>query len=279
MEIIYADQGLSQKHKNQLVIDRDPHADPKFGFPSTYRVHRDIAKILEETYICFNFFRYLEDVYQELGRPLEVLEGGCGYGVALRDLKSGVTGLGELSRMPYKELRWTEQGSWYFERYTGDSFPGLGTKIRTTGMSLCREHAEVAAGVREQNRIDEFIIGAIGQYPFNRRYDYIVDSYGAAFYFPEEAIPVYGKILTPDGIVFMKLDVYSEEERRKLTALIENNNLEVVANRGSGSYTDFICKGTGLPLLCRTQHSEIIAVINRIKYTSPYYYFKDPRPY
>ena len=105
---------------------------------------------------------------------MQVLEGGCGVGYALKQLKTGMA-----------------------------DNEGLGDAIVTTGVTLTEETAVIA---QDRNEVDVVYVGPIDacELPDNT-FDFIYDALGAAFYDYRAALPVYGRVLKPGGLAWVML--------------------------------------------------------------------------
>ena len=146
------------------------------------------------------------------------MEGGCGQGRALEQLKRG----GKLdSKTEYR---------------------GLGHNIRTTGVTLYEGHLKALRQIPEELRPDEIIVGPIEQHAFDREFDFIYDFCGAAMHFPESVIPIYQKILRNDRIAFMRL-MAGAKPKGRIEQIIEQSGFEIINQGGSRFATmDFIVR-------------------------------------
>src|ERR1700722_13336065 len=132
MNITKVEGIVSERYSSLCRYDLYPYAT------ATYRIDRGLAFGAHgeppERDIDFNPFEYLHSLIgQTESAQIEVLEGGCGEGRALRQLK---------------------QGAW--RNYpVRRAYEGLGDNIRTTGVTLSLEHALVA----ERYGIDEVFVG------------------------------------------------------------------------------------------------------------------------
>lgn len=157
------------------------------------------------TNIDFDIFAHLRRENERLGRRLEVLEGGCGYGIVLIDLKRGF----KPNDSKYITVPKNTLGTLW-----RNGIEGLGNKIRTTGVTLNLSHVEFNLGMSEKEwQIDELILAPLEDYPFNIKYDFVFDFTGPAFYFTKTAIPVYGRILQRGGFALMRIPFYVEPIR------------------------------------------------------------------
>lgn len=183
MKTIFFDANLGRLHK-ETVTEEDVPQPP---FP----VNTGMVDIIKDTLMEFDFFGYLQRVYGRSGSQLYIIEGGCGVGNALVDLKRGVK-----VDVPENELDYTPpQLRRKLIHVNGRYYDGLEGKIHTTGVTSTRRHVDTASSVEERHQINEMIVGPIEQYTFEREYDFVLDFKGAAFHFPRQVIPVYGKIL------------------------------------------------------------------------------------
>lgn len=193
-----------------LRMDRDPYSTQE------YRTNRVLAV---NNFAGFDFFRHLWELAdREPDRRLEVLEGGCGEGRALAQLKRG----GKIdSKTEYK---------------------GLVQRIRTTGVTLYEGHLGRARQFDDNSRPDEMIVGPIEHYAFDRQFDFIYDFCGAAMRFPETVIPVYGNLLATDRLAFMRLMTGAMPQRQP-EQLFEQSGFEIVKQNGSRFATmDFVVR-------------------------------------
>ena len=211
MKEVVASFTPTAQQMERIVLDQKPYES------IAYRTDRSLAV---DNFINFDFFNHLQDLKSELGRRLEVLEGGCGQGIALRQLKKG----GRISRESDYE------------------YPGLGQDIRTTGVTLSKRHIEAAKKVAEEVRIDEMIVSPLETYDFDRQYDFIYDFCGAAMHFPEDVIPVYGKILMPNRLAFIRLMTGAMPSQLP-KKLFDENGFEILKQNGNKFATmDFLLK-------------------------------------
>lgn len=201
---------LSQQHARYLLADA---CVTELG---QYKASRGMDELVDNK-IGFDFYSYLNNLCaQNPNRKIEVLEGGCGQGWALCTLKRG---------LPYRGTA------------------GLGDKIRTTGVSLSLHHAELARESEESYRPDEMIIGPVEQCTFDRQYDFIFDSVGAAFYFEEKVISVYSRLLKRGSFAFLRLLAGTEKKLEWLRNLFEQNGFEVIKEGGDWrGHMDFLVK-------------------------------------
>jgi SAM-dependent methyltransferase len=178
--------------------------DVKEHKSGNYHIDRGLRAIANEAVLKVNLLRYLDMLFGELRRPVEVLEAGCGNGVTLSDIK----------RI-------------------------LPEKVRVTGITLNETQGEAALS-RPGSRIDEVIVGAVEIHDFGKEFDFLLDFFGPARYLPPETIiPTYGRILAPGGFAFIGgvvVNVPSE--------LFGENKLEVVDSGSSISHHEFLLRST-----------------------------------
>jgi SAM-dependent methyltransferase len=217
---------------SQLLIGYSEHLDWEHYMPH-YRTDRGIkfaswnppvtASIHRDIYVRhfdFNPFAYLRVLAaEEQNRPIEVLEGGCGVGQALVDLKTGV-----------------------FSGYPSVFYPALGSRIRTTGITLNPEHTKKASEVDPKFAVDEMRVGPLGEQQFDVDFDFIYDFLGVAFYYPEEAISTYDRVLTAGGLVYTR---FNAMDRALAEESIERSSLEVAAKGGPGQWDVLLQKAGG----------------------------------
>jgi len=182
-----------------------------------YKVSRSLLDISERSILKVDLIAEMTTLVNTKSRVIEVLDGGCGTGFTLEQIK----------------LR----------------LPG---KVRTTGLTLNEQHLE--ASTRYEYQIDEMIIGPIQEHKFNRQYDFIVDFLGANFYFPMEIIPIYGKILSLGGECFVKFPLQPAELARdqskrcfssdlgSYAKFFNENGLGIIQYADSGLETDFLLR-------------------------------------
>lgn len=165
MKVTFIDETLDELHKKARMEEDVPQ-------PS-YPVDTGMSGIIKGTLLKFDFFDYLLRLYGRLGNQLYIIEGGCGVGNALVDLKRGVeinltseerTLLGYLyisqeemlahfmvaragkvyerpqSSVPAELL-------WHWKVLDGTHRKSLEDKIHTTGVTLTRRHADIASSV------------------------------------------------------------------------------------------------------------------------------------
>lgn len=147
---------------------------------------------------------------------LKILEGGCGYGELLTDLK----GLQD----------------------------DLGVKIHTTGVTMARRH--IPKPRDEEFIIDRMIIGTV-QKAYERGllsggYHLIVDFLGAVYYSrddPTKPLTIYSNILIPGGMMlFRSFELISgiwgeidyQKQRKRIEGLMEEGGLRIVKLTKSG---------------------------------------------
>lgn len=183
-----------------VKLDGDPYSTPE------YRTNRILAV---NNFVGFDFFKHLwELTEQNPDRRIEVLEGGCGEGRALAQLKRG----GKID--------------------SKTEYTGLGQRIRTTGVTLFEGHLDRARQLDDNSRPDEMIVGPIEVHTFDRQFDFIYDYCGAAMRLPESVIPVYGNILAIERLTFVRLLVGAMPEGQA-EKLFDESGLEIVKQNGS----------------------------------------------
>ena len=223
MKVTFIDETLDELHKKARMEEDVPQ-------PS-YPIDIGMNGIIKGTLLKFDFFDYLRRLYNRLGNQLYIIEGGCGVGNALVDLKRGVeVNLTSEERTLLRQLYISQeeisahfmaakagkvyerpQSSvpaellWHWKYVDGTHRKGLEDKLHTTGVTLTKRHADTAFSVEERYRIDEMIVGPIEQHHFEREYDFVLDFKGAAFHFPRQVIPIYGQILKDFRLAFVRL--------------------------------------------------------------------------
>ncbi len=212
---------------------------------SDYKVDRGMQDITADTLLDFNHFEYLHALANaHPDETLGVLEGGCGYGMALADLKKGITFVESddvINFMGACEVALARQVNERLEaayrkklEMIGKRYEGLGNRIRTTGVTLSEGHARKAMEIEEAYRPDEIIVGPIEACGFAGRFDFVYDFNGPAMHFPEVAIPAYGRALKPGRLGLMRLD--TAKQRRAGCDFFEflyRNNLSLCDYFGS----------------------------------------------
>ena len=138
-----------------------------------YPITRGLNDIARGNNLGFDVINHLARAIEERGSPLEVLDGGSGAALALADIKNA-----------------------------------FGNQVRTTAATLNPAHLRLMQQLPEGLRPDEVVIGPIEYHAFTRQYDFILDYLGAAFYFPGEVLPVYGRVLRPRGRAYVRLPLY-----------------------------------------------------------------------
>jgi len=168
----------------------------------------------------FNALYYARDLSNDWENPLNILEGGCGTGLALIELKLGI--------------------------YAIHHYTSLEGKIHTTGVTLTPQHAEITnqRRVNPELQLDEMIVGPIELFPFENQYDMILDYFGAAFHFPREVLPVYGQVLKPTGISSVRLMIGDQYSGKPLSVwgikeLISENGLVISSEKINEKFVDF----------------------------------------
>lgn len=235
MERVIVQVQLDDAHKNYLEADSNQ--------PHTYRVNRGADEFLRRTLIQFNPFEYLQEQFDNSSEPrtLRVLEAGCGYGLLLRDLKKGIRtkNLVELGTLdPYDLVTWKKKRE-------NTPLVGFSGTLETTGATLNPKHADAAETmIDEAYRPDRIIIGPIENHDFaEEQFDLIIDFLGSGFYFPEAVLPVYGKVLDPKGICYIKLLIGTDSRLAATRSLIFDSRLRIIQEGGSVSgHMDFLLK-------------------------------------
>ncbi|MEK6949526.1 MAG: hypothetical protein AABX34_04845 [Nanoarchaeota archaeon] len=222
MKVTFVNGTLDRRHLEAIKDEDVPQP--------LYPIDWGMADIIKDALLEFDFFDYLKRLYDRSGTQLYVIEGGCGIGNALVDLKRGVSIV-----VREDEPSHSHQHRWKLQSLSGRHFQGLEDKIHTTGATLTRRHADTASSVEEPYQIDEMIVGPIEQYPFERKYDFALDFKGAAFHFPQQVIPVYGRILKDGSPAFIRLhtgEQYTGEnlEFGDFSRLFYQSGLEVVGH-------------------------------------------------
>lgn len=133
----------------------------------------EITPSVDTPGLRFNFKHLLGTLSQRFPgvEPLEILEGGCGRGNASGELK-------KLGRE-------------------------LGREVRTTGVTLNPNDQSFCEG----NEIDTLMVGPLEMHhrigSFSHQFHFILDSHGAAYYGPEEIVPLYDRLLLPGGFALL----------------------------------------------------------------------------
>ena len=209
------------------VIRAGPYDDrPEVNLGIGYHEDRTLNQVehsLEISDKPFRFAPHLRQVSQLFPHvgTIEVLEGGCGVGYILRDLKQ----LG----------------------------PIIGRTIMTTGVDIGIRHLKI---VEQDQTVDRYIIGTVSNaYAqdaiHDNQFHFILDFNGALFYdmactdkAGAATIPIYGRVLSPGGTVLIYMhELYPESarlcnvvrsaaERRRISAaflsLLEQNGLKII---------------------------------------------------
>ncbi len=149
---------------------------------------------------------------------ISLLDGGCGEGNMLAEIKSQQEKIGKF--------------------------------IETTGVTMEPEQEEILA----RKNIDTIFIGSVQEYyerlRGQKKFHFIIDSSGAAYHDfgidsngtlteGETIIPLYADILYPKGrafLTFLYLNPYWGESRRKIHNLLERNNLDIIDEFGDHAY-------------------------------------------
>jgi SAM-dependent methyltransferase len=191
---------------------------------NTYDIYRGVAFGRSQgklsRFIDFDPFAHLHTLSDQMpDRQLEVLEGGCGVGSALHQLKNGMV-----------------QG--YSPEKT---YEGLGDKIRTSGVTLTPEHAIVAI----DQGTDEVFVGPIDRCPIAEdSFDFIYDFCGAAYYDPDAALSVYGRVLKPGGLAFVRLFEAQSEHAGGIGEITKRNGLRAIQSAGTCAVRDVLLEPT-----------------------------------
>jgi hypothetical protein len=214
-----------------------------------------MVHIIKYSSLDYDLFDCLQRLSKH-GSRLEVIEGGCGIGSALVDLKRGIT-VGYTAeeqkflddkRIPREEFnafmtaritgtappktsRQTVHPdlSWHWRIVHGRSYQGLGDRIRTTGVILAKRHAEIASAVGEPYGIDEMVVGPLEHHQFNREFDLVLDYQGAAFHSPREVLPVYCRLLKPSRLGFVRFPVNGSFNYQDFDGLFRSSGLDIVS--------------------------------------------------
>ncbi|MFH1641740.1 MAG: hypothetical protein ABIC04_02460 [Nanoarchaeota archaeon] len=208
MKISIVEARPTKKHLRYMALDRE------INRTDGYLVKKGMWEIMQRQQIVFDFFSHLEQEYDQQSSRVEVFEGGSGIGNALHQLKTGID-------RPELQIR------------------GLEKKIRTTGSTLSKEHLQSA----DRGSVDEMIVGPIEKYEFKQQYDFVFDFNGAVFYFPDEIVPVYKRILKPGKKAFLRfftgsftlnskkdwnlLKIYTESQK-KIQRLLDHNGFKII---------------------------------------------------
>lgn len=185
---------------------------------SGYEVRRGMRHVLHTLRVDFNPYVYLRQlVWAQPGIKPRVLEGGCGHGEILADLKRGIYPIHPFS---------LDQGP--IERTVNFRYPdpylisepGLGNSIHTTGVTLSEQHAMIIGAIDPSAQPDHLMIGPIGVQHFDSQAEMILDFYGAAFHRPEEALSVYSHVLKDSGLVLMRFPTNTDRPQEEVDRAI-----------------------------------------------------------
>ena len=193
--------------------------------PRTYvRIDRGMTAILSDMPFAFDFFAHLNMLSKNLGRPVEVLEGGCGEGRALYDLKKGWPV--ELGTTPYQSRAVVD-----WQASLPESFPGLGNSIRTTGVTL--ESNPTVVGKRRPGNV---FIGPIQKLPAHQKYDFLLDFLGPAFYATTDALPTYARAAQPGALAYLRLPTGRDCSGNSVLRMLANYGFSVQQQAFSGDH-------------------------------------------
>lgn len=204
--------------REQEYLKNSTIPNPPFEGPG-YRINRGLDDLAEQSHlsVSVNLFRQLERLIKETDRVVEFLEGGCGEAVTLTQIKKA-----------------------------------FAEKVRVTGITLNSRDIEPVLKNPTEPKIDELIIGPVETHKFDRNYDFILDFFGANYYFGakyENGCPIistYGRILAPGGMVFVRFnDSEVELIINTYRRIFSENQLEIVTCRSSRfDNTDFLLRST-----------------------------------
>jgi hypothetical protein len=185
------------------------------------RTFADVEKTIAEYGTTFSFaeeLKRLATVFPDAPK-LSLLDGGCGEGVMLSEIK------------PLQGF--------------------IGKPVETTGVTMEQEQADILA----KKDIDSVFIGSVQEY-YNQikdqqKFHFILDSSGAVYHDfgddtergmteGETIIPIYADLLVPRGRAFMSFlylhPLWGESPRRNILTTIANNNLDVISEMGNHGY-------------------------------------------
>ncbi len=206
-----------------------------------YRIDRGMAEVMGNSLVAFDVFEHLRNLHKQLGEPVEVIEGGCGLGNSLVDLKRGIT-FAELPgnetpliELPFHTYRWRNG-------LAGRRFEGLAGKIRTTGVTLSLDHANIAKMAEEPYRIDEMAIGPLNMCRTGRNYDFFLDFYGAGFYSFDDALPAYAALLKPGGFGLFRTNDLIKGDMTTKRNFIREVGFDIIDENGTFYSTDMVLK-------------------------------------
>lgn len=177
-----------------------------------------VEKTIAEKGETFSFaeeLRHMAQLFPDSAQ-LSVLDGGCGEGNMLAEIK------------PLQGF--------------------IGKNVETTGVTMEREEAEILQG----KDIDHVFIGSMQEYydkaAERERFHFIIDSKGAAYHdfeplFSDEAqgrniIPLYSALLYPKGRAFLSFSysndddevsrAYGSKPMQKIRNLLERHKLDII---------------------------------------------------
>jgi len=168
----------------------------------------------------FSFIEELKKIASifEAAPAISVLDGGCGEGNMLAEVKSQQEKIGKF--------------------------------VETTGVTMEPEQEEILVS----KNIDTIFIGSVQEYyeriRGQKKFHFIIDSSGAAYHDfgsdsngtliqGETIIPIYADILYPNGrafLTFLYLNPYWGDSRRKIFNLLKINHLDIIDELGGHSY-------------------------------------------
>lgn len=181
-----------------------------------YKVNRTLHDIKEQLSLKVNLLELIANIYGKQKRVVEVLEGGCGEGVTLLQIKAA-----------------------------------FADKVRATGITLSSKNVEAALRNMQRPKIDELIIGPLERHEFDRQYDFILDVFGPNYYFgiiydPNcPIISTYGRILAKGGEALIKFQT-ADAERVVNThkRVFAKNQLAILDYRSGIEDSDFLLRST-----------------------------------
>lgn len=217
---------VEDQHKRpRMVFGKDRHEIPYSerlrGGQEHNRTLAIVEKSIAEEGEPFLYAEELRKVALQFpdAPSISVIDGGCGYGLMLEEMRS-------------------------LEPY-------IGKKIDTTGVTLEEEEAENLS----QKDIDSIFIGSVQEYykkmNGQKKFHFILDSHGAAYYDwgkgvewmvkeGENIIPLYADLLYPQGRAFLSFALtypgYGEVGRNNVLSLLERNNLQITREMNKGEY-------------------------------------------
>jgi hypothetical protein len=196
------------------------------GVPnSVYKVDRGILDVWKLCYTQLDIFDHIRGlIVKNEKRIPRVLEGGCGIGKLLEDLKRGVQVPSPISEVDPRSRATVQE---WKAGLAGQNFPGY-EHIHTTGVTLSRSHADIAESTDVRYRVDEMLIGPIDCHPDGEPYDFVIDFNGPARYYPTEAIRTYGRLLERGEYGFIRLNL-AEISRWKVSQQLREARLSLLA--------------------------------------------------